>query len=274
MAQLNWAAGRGWLTAGGKRLEWDSHGPAPGKAPTLVLLHEGLGSISLWRDFPKALAEATGLGVFVYSRAGYGQSDPVTLPRPLDYMSREAADVVPEVLDAAGIRRAILLGHSDGATIAAIYAGTVPDHRVRGAILLAPHFFTEPGGLASIAEAREAYATTDLRAKLARHHRDPDNAFRGWNDAWLDPGFADWHVGEVLDTIRVPVLAIQGEGDQYGTRAQITEIEVRCPAPVEVAMLADCGHAPHLEQRERTLDAITDFTMRLMRIEAEEVTVS
>lgn len=180
---LTWGAGKGTVTAGGKSLEWLSFGPSPAEAPTLVLLHEGLGCAALWRDFPQRLAEATGWGVFVYSRAGYGQSDPVSLPRPLDYMTHEAVDVLPEVLDAFGFRRGVLMGHSDGATIAAIHAGSVADFRVRGIILMAPHFFTEDMGIAEIEKAKVGYETSDLRAKMAKYHRDPDNAFLGWNGA-------------------------------------------------------------------------------------------
>ena len=177
----------GQLLAAGKRLEAIAYGPPPGSAPTIVMLHEGLGCVALWRDFPRKLAAATGWGVFAYSRAGYGQSDPVDLPRPLDYMSREATLSLPEVLDAVGFARGILLGHSDGASIAAIYAGDRSDARVEGLVLMAPHLFTEAPGLASIAEAKEAYATGDLRAKLARYHAHVDVAFYGWNGAWLDP---------------------------------------------------------------------------------------
>jgi pimeloyl-ACP methyl ester carboxylesterase len=258
----------GWIEAGGRRLECRTWGPGPDKAPTIVMLHEGLGSLALWRDFPARLAEATGMGVFAWSRAGYGQSDPALLPRPLDYMTREAVDVLPEVLEAAGVRRAILMGHSDGATIAAIHAGSLADRRVRGLILMAPHFFTEPEALAEIAKARVGYEAGDLRARLAKYHRDPDTAFRGWNDAWLAPGFAAWNVAEVIDYWRVPVLAIQGVEDQYGTLAQIAEIETRSYAPVETLVLDDCRHAPFLDQPEAVLGAVAEFAARLARIEA------
>jgi pimeloyl-ACP methyl ester carboxylesterase len=256
------------LIAGGKRLEYACYGPPPAEAPTLVMLHEGLGCAALWRDIPRQIAEATGWGVVAFSRAGYGQSDPADLPRPLDYMTREAVEVLPQVLDAIGVRRAVLMGHSDGATIAAIHAGSVSDHRIRGLILMAPHFFTEAMGLAEIARAGEAYLTGDLRARMAKYHRDPDNAFRGWNDSWLAPGFAAWNVAEVIDYIRVPVLAIQGRADPYGTLAQIDEIETRSYAPVDTVILNDCGHAPHLDQPAQTLAAIGDFLARLHRIEA------
>lgn len=256
------------LMVNGKRLEYACWGPPPERAPTLVLLHEGLGCTALWRDFPARVAEATGWGVLAYSRAGYGRSDPADLPRPLDYMTREAVDILPRVLDAAGVRKVVLMGHSDGATIAAVHAGSVADFRVRGAILMAPHFFTEAMGLAEIARAKDAFETGDLRARMARYHRDPDNAFRGWNDSWLAPGFAAWNVADVIDYIRVPVLAIQGRADPYGTLAQIDEIESRSYAPVETLVLDDCAHAPHLDQPRATLTAVGDFLTRLERIEA------
>lgn len=258
------------IRAGGKRLECAGFGPGPDEAPTLVLLHEGLGSLALWRDFPERLAKATGWGVFVWSRAGYGRSEAAELPRPLDYMTREAIDVLPEVLDAIGFRRGVLMGHSDGATIAAEYAGSVEDFRVRGLVLMAPHFFTEPGGLASIAEAKEAFASGGLREKMAKYHDDPEATFRGWNDAWLAPGFRDWHVGEVIDYWRVPCLAIQGADDQYGTLAQIREIESRSYAPVDTVILPGVKHAPQAEAPEAVLEAVAEFCARLARIEAAE----
>lgn len=263
--------GEGVLTAGGKRLEYKCWGPAPDATPTIVLLHEGLGCVALWRDFPEKLAAATGFGVIAYSRAGYGQSDPAELPRPLDYMTREAVDVLPEVLDAIGFQRGVLFGHSDGATIASIYAGSIEDFRVRGLAVVAPHFFTEEMGLAEIAQAKVAYETTDLGAKLGKYHKDAENAFLGWNGAWLAEGFKSWNVADVIDYLRVPTLAIQGVADQYGTKAQIDEIENRSYAPVDVVMIDDCRHSPHLEKPEAVLSAMAEFCARLERIEAVEV---
>jgi len=262
------------LTAGGKTLEYAAWGPKPGDAPTLVLLHEGLGSVALWRDFSQALVDATGFGVLAYSRAGYGASDPVDLPRPLDYMTREAIETVGDVLDAVGIEHAILLGHSDGATIATIYAGSVSDMRIRSLILMAPHFFTEPMGLAAIKAAGVDYVSGDLREKLGKYHANVDVAFNGWYDAWTNPDFEAWHVGDTIDHLRIPVLAIQGRDDPYGTLAQIEEIETRIYSPVETAILNDCGHAPHLDQRHATMEAIRDFCARLDRIEREPVQIA
>ena len=255
----------GFLTIESQRLEYRRIGPSSEQAPTLVLLHEGLGCVGLWNDFPEKLAEATGCGVFVYSRAGYGTSSPVNLPRPLSYMHDEARQVLPKLLDAIGFRRGLLIGHSDGASIAAIYAGSHQDHRVGGLVLIAPHFFTEDSGIASIAEAKKAYETGDLRARLARWHADVDNAFRGWNDAWLDPEFRKWDITEYLAYIRVPILIVQGADDQYGTIKQIEAAERECYCPVEVALLKGARHSPQREAPAPTLAAISDFVERCLQ---------
>lgn len=269
MGLIDWsAAPQAPLVVDGIALEYACYGPAPDQAPTIVMLHEGLGCVALWRDFPQQVAEQTGMGVFVWSRQGYGQSDAAELPRPTDFMTHEAVDVLPKVLDLIGFQRGILFGHSDGATIAAIYAGSIADHRVRGLILMAPHFFTEPSGLAAISQARDEFSKGDMKARMAKYHRDPEAAFRGWNDVWLSAGFKDWDVAEVIDYLRIPVLAIQGRDDQYGTLAQIEEIESRIYSPVDVEVLDDCKHAPHFEQPQKTLAAVTEFAERLNRIEA------
>jgi pimeloyl-ACP methyl ester carboxylesterase len=264
MTAFSWTEGaRRDLIAGNKRLEATAYGPPPHEAPTIVMLHEGLGCVALWRDFPAALAAVTGCGVFAYSRAGYGGSDPVALPRPLDYMQGEARSSLPKVLDAIGLERGILLGHSDGASIAAIYAGEHNDPRIAGLVLMAPHLFTEAMGLASIAAAREAYETRDLKPKLAKYHAHVDCAFRGWNDAWLDPGFEAWNIEDYVARWRVPALVIQGVDDQYGTLAQVRAIEARSPMPVQSLVLDACRHAPQADQPEATLDAIARFIASL-----------
>jgi pimeloyl-ACP methyl ester carboxylesterase len=204
----------GFLDLGPQRLEYRMVGPRPDTTPTLVLLHEGLGCVALWGDFPERLAAATGVGVFAFSRAGYGGSSPVSLPRPLSFMHDEARDVLPPLLAAIGFRRGILIGHSDGASIAAIYAGSVQDHHVRGLVLMAPHFFTEDATVNAVREAREAYVHGDLRARLARWHTHVDCAFRGWSETWIDPGARSWNITEELAYIRVPILIIQGAGDR------------------------------------------------------------
>jgi len=249
----------GFLRLGASDLEYRMIGPSPAAAPSIVMLHEGLGSVGLWGDFPDRLAEATGLGVFVYSRAGYGASTPVKLPRPLDYMHIEAFEVLPKLLDLIGFRSGLLLGHSDGASISAIYAGGIADHRVRGVVMIAPHFIAEDISVTSIAEIKSAYETTELRAKLARWHNDVDNAFYGWNGAWLDPQFRAWDISEYLAYIRVPVAIVQGANDQYGTVRQVEIAEQECYCPVEVTMIPGAGHSPQRDAPEATLGAIAEF---------------
>ena len=255
----------GFLDVGGQRLEYRMIGPRPDAAPTLVMLHEGLGCVGLWGDFPDKLAKATGCGVFVYSRAGYGKSSAAKLPRPLSYMHDEAREVLPKLLDAIGFQRGLLIGHSDGASIAAIHAGSHQDHRVGGLVLMAPHFFTEDSGIESIMQARTAYETGDLRPRLAKWHADVDNAFRGWNGAWLDPEFRKWDITEFLAYIRVPMLIVQGEDDQYGTVAQVEAATRECYCPVEVALLPRVRHSPQRDAPDVTLKTVSDFVARILR---------
>lgn len=254
---------RGHLLAGGHRLECAWHGPPPERAPTLVFLHEGLGCAATWRDFPARVAEATGCGALVYSRAGYGASDPVDLPRPVGFMHHEGVAVLPEVLEVAGVRDAVLVGHSDGASIALVHAGSGRAARVRALVVEAPHVFVEDVSVESIARMRDAYRSTDLPRKLARYHGDnTECAFRGWNDVWLDPAFRAWNIEEYLPRITVPVLVIQGEDDEYGTLAQVEAIRTQVGGPVETLVLPDCGHSPHRDQPERTLEAMVRFVRR------------
>ena len=255
----------GFLRIGDADLEYRMIGPSPKDAPTIVMLHEGLGSAALWGDFPDQLQAATGGGVLVYSRAGYGASSPTRLPRPLDYMHKEALEILPKVLEAIGFRRGLLLGHSDGGSIAAIYAGGIQDHRVRGLALIAPHFIVEDLSLASIAEIKTIYEATDLRAKLARWHKDVDNAFYGWNGAWLDPKFRSWDISDYLAYIRVPVAIIQGADDQYGTMQQLEIAQKECYCPVDVTLLAGAGHQPHRQAPAATLNAISGFVNAVLR---------
>jgi pimeloyl-ACP methyl ester carboxylesterase len=262
MAQL---ADQGFVDLGANmRLEYRMIGPRPDAAPTLVMLHEGLGCVGLWGSFPDKLASATGAGVFVYSRQSYGKSSPGPLPRPVTFMHEEA-EVLGALLGAIGFQRGLLLGHSDGASIAAIYAGSVQDHRVRGLVLMAPHFFTEDTGIASIVAAKENYASGDLRQKLARWHDDVDAAFHTWNDSWLDPKFREWDITEPLAYIRVPILIVQGDNDQYGTMRQVEVAKEECYCPVEVALMPGVGHSPQRDAPERTLGIVADFANRLLR---------
>lgn len=252
-----------FLKVDGRRLEVVRHDGTDRDAPTLIFLHEGLGSVDLWKDFPQAVGQATGCPVMVYSRAGYGQSDPVPVPRPLTYMHHEGLTVLPELFDVAGIDRAILVGHSDGASISLINAGGVRDPRVLGVVAMAPHVFNEEVCVASIREAKTAYETTPLRDRLARYHKDVDCAFWGWNHAWLDPGFWHWNIEEFLPDIRISLLLIQGREDEYGTAAQLDAIERQAGGPVESCWLSPCRHSPHKDKPDETLAAITAFVARV-----------
>jgi pimeloyl-ACP methyl ester carboxylesterase len=253
------------IVAAGHRLEAAWHGPPAESAPTLVFLHEGLGSVSGWRDFPTRVADACGAGALVYSRWGYGRSDARRPPWPLSYMHDEALASLPEVIDAAGVRDAVLVGHSDGGSIAIVFAGSgLPQaRRVRSLVLLAPHVFVEDVSVSSIAAAADAYHDGDLRERLERHHgANVDGAFWGWNRAWLDPGFRAWNIEEHLPRIRVPALVIQGREDPYGTLAQVDAIERCSGAPVQRLVLDACGHAPHRDQPDAVVDAIRRFVGR------------
>ncbi|MBF0324827.1 MAG: alpha/beta hydrolase [Alphaproteobacteria bacterium] len=247
------------LNVGGVSLETRRIGGDPAR-PTLVLLHEGLGSVSLWRDFPDQLAAVTGHPVLAFSRAGYGRSDPVDLPRPLDYMQREGRDVLPGLLDAAGLDRVVLVGHSDGASIALVHAGSSAGTRVEKVVVMAPHTFVEPICLTSIRAAREAYLNSDLRDRLQRHHgANTDCAFWGWNDSWLAPDFVHWDIRGFLPAVGVPVLVIQGQDDEYGTILQVDAIRGAVPGGAATLLLPDCGHSPHRDQPGAVLAAIGAF---------------
>jgi pimeloyl-ACP methyl ester carboxylesterase len=245
----------------GHRLEYAQ---IPGKtpeAPTLVFLHEGLGSVALWRDFPARLAAETGHGALVYSRFGYGQSDPIVEKRRVDFMHEEGLRALPELLDKLGIKSPVLIGHSDGASIALIHAGGA-GRAVAGVVAMAPHVLVEDISIRSIEAARRAYETTDLRGRLARYHADPDSAFRGWNDVWLDPAFRAWNIEEYLPRIEAPILVIQGDDDEYGTMEQVDRIARGAPR-VEEVRLADCRHSPHKDRPEAVIAAIAGFVGRL-----------
>lgn len=248
----------------GVQLEYQLHVPPQSGDLTLIFLHEGLGCVALWKDFPHQAALRTGCRVLTYSRAGYGGSAPCSLPRPLTFMHDEGLDVLPKILAAAEIRQAVLVGHSDGASIALIHAGGINDQRIAGLILMAPHVFVEELTLASIRAARTAYETTDLRQRLAGYHGDNvDCAFLGWNQAWLDPGFSAWNLEEYLPKIRIPALLIQGEQDQYGTIRQLARIEELLTGSVTRVLLPDCGHSPFRDQPTETLQAMQAFCSKL-----------
>lgn len=248
------------------RLEYQWLAPERAPAPLLVFLHEGLGSLAMWRDFPQRLCDAAACRGLVYSRPGYGRSTPRAADEAwgLDFMHRQAHEVLPALFAALGVEptreRLWLFGHSDGGSIALLYAARYPQ-AVAGLVVLAPHVMVEDISVASIEQARSAYQSTDLRARLARYHDDPDSAFWGWNDIWLQPAFRHWSIQAELAAIRCPVLAVQGQDDEYGTLEQIREI-ARCAPRADLLELADCGHSPHRDQPDRLIAAVTDFINR------------
>ena len=251
------------VEAAGRSLNYEWLGSEGGKPP-LVFLHEGLGSIRQWRDFPEKVSKATGCRALVYDRYGYGQSEVLReARRDVRFMHDEALKSLPDLLKKLAIEDAILVGHSDGASIALIYAGA--GHAVRGVAAMAPHVFIEAICLDSIKKAKNAFDTTDLREKLGRYHRDARKTFYGWADVWLDPQFERWDIrDDYLPGIRCPVLAIQGGDDEYGTMAQLDEIERRVAGRCELLKLSDCGHSPFRDQPEKTLSAVAAFIKKLV----------
>jgi len=246
------------IHAGGHALECEL---IEGAEPALVFLHEGLGSIKLWRDFPAKVAKATGRKALVYDRYGYGASDVLREEKVgVRFMHQEALEALPELLEATKIEKPVLIGHSDGASIALIYSGS---HEVNGLVVLAPHVFIEKFNLESIRRIRATFETTDLPQRFAKYHTDPRRTFYLWNDAWLDPAFETWNIEEYLPGITCPVLAIQGENDEYGTMAQLDAIRRQVKGPCELLKLKDCGHSPHRDQPEKTLNAVLNFLQKI-----------
>jgi pimeloyl-ACP methyl ester carboxylesterase len=250
-----------FVTVQGRRIEYELIHAAAADAPVIVFLHEGLGSIAMWRDFPSRVAHATGCNALVYSRYGYGRSDPLTAPHAVDFMHDEALKSLPELLDQLGVEKPILLGHSDGGSIVLIHAGGA-ERPVAGVIVMAPHVIVEDISIKSIQAAKQAYQTTDLRDKLARYHADPDSAFWGWNDIWLNPQFSTWNIDEFLPRITCPILAIQGEDDEYGTMEQVERI-ARLAPDVDLVKLRDCRHSPHRDQPQAVIEAVVHFIDRI-----------
>lgn len=243
-------------------IEYRWTGSTANDGAVMVFLHEGLGSVSMWRDFPDRLCERLGLRGLIYSRPAYGSSTPRAPDERWqpDFLERQATEVLPALLSALGIARPWLFGHSDGGSIALLYAARHPQ-ALRGAIVVAPHIVVEDISIASIAAARDAYLHSDLRERLARHHADVDSAFFGWNDVWLSAAFRDWDITAALEAIRCPLLAVQGEDDEYGTMRQVTGIRDRVPA-TELLALANCGHSPHRDQPDALIAAVDDFVRR------------
>ena len=233
-----------------------------GSEPVLVFLHEGLGSIRRWRDFPAEVAKATGCRALVYDRYGYGNSDVLKEERVgMDFMHREALVFLPEILLQLKIQNPVLIGHSDGASIALIHAGT---HPVRGVAVMAPHVFVEEHGLKSIKTIHDTFETTGLPERLGKYHRDARKTFHLWADAWLDPAFRDWNIEEHLPGVRCPVLAIQGEEDEYGTMAQLDAIARQVGGPCNFLKLPQCGHSPHKDQPEKVLNTLSSFIRKII----------
>jgi pimeloyl-ACP methyl ester carboxylesterase len=252
-----------FLTAAGRRLSYEWVGDGKG-GPVLVFLHEGLGSIGQWRDFPARVAQATGCRVLVYDRYGYGQSDVLQeKKRNVDFMHFEALKVLPEITKELKLDNPVLVGHSDGASIALIHAGA--GHAVRGVAVMAPHVFIEPVCLRSIERIKNTFEKSDLPAKLGRYHRDARKTFYGWADVWLDPAFPRWDIrDDYLLKLSAPVLAIQGYDDEYGTMEQLDAIARRVAGPCELVKLRDCGHSPFRDQPEKTLSAIQAFMKKIV----------
>jgi len=253
---------QGFVQIEGRQLEYQIIPAHQLNRPTLVFLHEGLGSVAMWRDFPAKVAAATGCRTLVYSRYGYGESDVLTASFGVRYMHDEALVALPALLDTLGIDRPVLVGHSDGGSIALIHAGGA-GREVAGLILMAPHVFVEDLSVASIAQAKVAFETSDLGQKLGKYHRDPAKTFWGWNDIWLHPDFRAWNIEEYLPKVTCPVLALQGADDEYGTPAQVEAIRKQAKGEVEVLMLADCRHSPHKDQPQATLEAMAGFIERI-----------
>lgn len=250
------------MTAAGHRLEYRTIPATRPGLPVLVFLHEGLGSRDLWRDWPDRVARRTGCAALLYSRYGFGRSDPLTAQREPDYLDVEACEALPEVLAHFGIERPVLIGHSDGGTIALIHAAT-GRWPLRGMVIMAPHIFIEEVTLEGIRQAKAAYESGGLRRGLAPWHTDVDATFSGWADVWLTPEFHDWTIEPRMSDIACPVLLIQGELDQYGSPEQILAIARRVSGPAEVMLLPECGHAPHVERADEVLGAIDRFVARL-----------
>ncbi len=248
----------------GQRLEYRWIRTRPDVAPTIVFLHEGLGCLAMWGDFPDRLASATGCGALVYSRIGYGASDPVRGPRPVRFMHDEALDVLPAVIEHFKLKEVVLFGHSDGASIAVIYAGARLG-RIRALVLEAPHVFVERICVESIARIARAYETTRLRERLARYHGgNTDSMFRTWTNVWLRPEFRQWNIEEYLPAIQSPVLVVQGEDDEYGTLRQVDAVVTQVGGPAKTLALAHCGHSPHSERPDEVLEAASRFIRQVL----------
>ena len=246
------------------QIEYITFGNFSNKSPVLILLHEGLGSVAMWRDIPKLIHEKTKMNILVYSRIGYGKSSKAELPRPTNYMSIEAEEYLPIILQKLSIKKYFLIGHSDGGTIAALASINKSSVELLGTILIAPHFFVEKESIIAIEETTDQYKNKNLRSKLEKYHNDVDNAFFGWSNVWLSTSFKKWNISNYLSKIKTPILVIQGTKDPYGTVNQVQVLEENLKSPLQKVIIEDCGHNPFYEFPETTIKYINKFIKKLL----------
>jgi pimeloyl-ACP methyl ester carboxylesterase len=261
-------AHEGFLSIDEMRLEYRLYGETLSRSPTIVMVHEGLGSIRTWGDFPRRLSEVIGASVLVYSREGYGSSPLTQTELPLDYIRQHALKVLPRILDEIEFAGGILLGHSDGASMVAAYAGTIDDPRIGGLVLMAPHFCVEDETLVEIRNAKVAFESSNLRQRLSRYHADVDAAFLRWNNVWLDPQFPEFNLNVELANIRIPTLVIRGDDDKYGTHRQVHMAEQLHCGDLKTLLMQNCGHVPHRENAAQTVEVIAAFCAPLLRLQS------
>lgn len=252
--------GDGYMEVRGRRIHYRRYGEGRSGVP-LVFLHEGLGSVELWRDFPRDVASLAERPAVAYSRRGNGWSSQLTQPRRPEYMHEEALETLPQVVEELVGSTPVLIGHSDGASIAIIYAGS--GHPVAGLVLIAPHVFVEQETVRSISDVRDRFPDTDIAAKMAKYHTDPESTFYGWSDIWLSPEFRSWDIEEYLAGINCPTLMIQGDADEYGTIRQLDTIERGSGSPTERLLVAGADHSPHLSHPGPVTDAVVEFLSRV-----------
>ena len=265
LIKMNYSKNYKNIDIAGHRLEYYWTRPRNINDTEIIFLHDGLGSAELWRDFPEKISDITGLPSLVYSRYGYGNSDPLTRPRNIDYMHFEALEVLPTLRNELNIGKPILIGHSDGASVALIHAGA-NQWPVKAMAIEAAHVFVENRSIDGIEKVKEEYIKNNLREKLARYHRDPDSCFYGWNDIWLDPKFRSWNIENYLCKIRCPTLVIQGDVDEFGTAAQVAAIRKQLGGVVKTKIFRSCGHSPHKDQPQKTLNIICKFLNKYLEI--------
>ena len=246
------------------QIEYITFGNFSNKSPVLILLHEGLGSVAMWRDIPKLIHEKTKMNILVYSRIGYGKSSKAELPRPTNYMSIEAEEYLPIILQKLSIKKYFLIGHSDGGTIAALASINKSSVELLGTILIAPHFFVENESIKAIEETIDQYKNKKLKSKLEKYHDDVDNAFFGWSNVWLSPKFKEWNISNHLSKIKTPILVLQGTNDPYGTLNQVKTLEDKLNSTLKKIIIKNCGHNPFYEYPDATIKHIDQFIKKLL----------